>query len=67
MTTMEICRNRLSEKMYNILVIITDGEIHDMSRTKELIVAASKLPLSIIIIGVGNEGFELMRQLDSDD
>lgn len=41
--------------LYNILLIITDGEIHDMQQTKDLIVASSRLPLSVIIIGVGNE------------
>jgi hypothetical protein len=48
------------------LLILTDGEIHDMDKTKDLIVEASGLPLSIIIIGVGNEKFKLMKQLDSD-
>ncbi len=52
---------------YNILLIITDGEIHDMVATKDIIVGASNLPLSIIIIGVGDEKFKLMKQLDSDD
>jgi hypothetical protein len=49
------------------LLILTDGEIHDMEATKDLIVAASQLPLSIIIIGVGEEKFKLMKELDSDD
>ena len=53
--------------MYNILLILTDGEIHDMPKTKEIIVAASGLPLSIIIIGIGKEKFEMMVELDSDD
>jgi hypothetical protein len=48
-------------------MIITDGEIHDMEATKDLIVAGSHLPLSIIIIGVGDEKFKLMKDLDSDD
>ena len=30
-------------------------------------VAASGMPVSIIIIGVGNEEFELMHELDSDN
>jgi hypothetical protein len=32
-----------------------------------LIVELSKFPVSIIIIGVGNEAFEKMEALDSDD
>ena len=37
-----------------------------MAETKEAIVAASNLPLSIIIVGVGNEDFRAMEALDSD-
>ena len=52
---------------YSVLLILTDGVIHDMSATIDEIVAASKLPLSIIIIGVGNEDFSQMEALDSDN
>ena len=38
-----------------------------MSATKELIVQASNLPTSVIIVGVGNEEFELMEELDCDN
>jgi hypothetical protein len=48
-------------------LIITDGEIHDMAETKDLIVQASEMPLSIIIVGVGMEKFKMMKELDSDD
>ncbi|KAI6174069.1 C2 domain protein [Aphelenchoides besseyi] len=52
---------------YQILLIITDGVITDMAKTKAAIVNASSLPLSIIIVGVGQEDFEKMEELDSDD
>jgi hypothetical protein len=42
-------------------MIITDGEIHDMKETIDLIVELSKLPVSIIIIGVGEDDFSNMR------
>lgn len=45
------------EDPYFVLLILTDGEIHDMEPTKTSIVQASHLPLSIIIIGIGNEDF----------
>jgi hypothetical protein len=61
-----IVKQRLSSPNYNILLIITDGEIHDMAETKDIIVEASGLPLSIIIIGVGNEKFKMMKELDGD-
>jgi len=35
--------------------------------TKRAIVNASALPLSIIIVGVGNADFQAMDDLDSDD
>ena len=52
---------------YQVLLILTDGEIHDMSQVKKLIVESSSLPTSIIIVGVGNEAFEMMEELDSDE
>lgn len=52
---------------YTILLILTDGVIHDMAATKDEIVKASGLPLSIIIVGIGNEDFGMMDELDSDD
>ncbi|KAF0978020.1 hypothetical protein FDP41_002975 [Naegleria fowleri] len=52
---------------YYILLIITDGAINDMDATIDEIVKASDLPLSIIIVGVGNANFESMVTLDGDD
>lgn len=46
---------------YLILMIITDGVIHDMDETIRLIVKGADLPLSIIIVGVGNEDFSNME------
>ena len=37
-----------------------DGEITDMDDTVDRIVAASKLPLSIVIVGVGGADFKSM-------
>lgn len=52
--------------MYHIMMIITDGEIHDMKETIDILVELSKFPVSIIIIGVGEDDFENMRKLDGD-
>ena len=46
---------------YLILMIITDGVIHDMDETIRLIVKGADLPLSIIIVGVGNDDFSNME------
>jgi len=51
---------------YFILLILTDGVITDIYDTKEAIVDASSLPLSIIIVGIGNADFSAMEELDSD-
>ena len=45
---------------------LQDGIITDMAETKQAIVSASNLPMSIIIVGVGNEDFRAMEALDSD-
>jgi len=48
-------------------LILTDGIISDMEATIGEIVNASELPLSIIIVGVGNADFKLMERLDADE
>ena len=53
--------------MYHVLLMLTDGCIHDMRETIDQIVDASKLPLSIIIIGIGDANFDNMDVLDADD
>lgn len=45
---------------YLVLLIITDGEIHDMSESIRLIVKGADLPLSILIVGVGSADFTNM-------
>lgn len=54
-------------QQYFVLLIITDGVITDMDQTRSAIVAASCLPMSIIIVGVGGADFSAMEFLDSDD
>ncbi|XP_034998592.1 copine-3 isoform X2 [Hippoglossus stenolepis] len=58
-------QNRASQ--YFVLLIITDGVITDMDQTCAAIVEASRLPMSIIIVGVGDADFSAMEFLDSDD
>ncbi|XP_062612152.1 copine-8-like [Saccostrea cucullata] len=52
---------------YFVLLIITDGVITDMQQTQQAIVNASRLPMSIIIVGVGDADFTAMNILDGDD
>jgi hypothetical protein len=49
------------------MIILTDGEIHDFNDTVNMIIELSKYPVSIIIIGVGDEDFNKMRELDGDE
>jgi len=68
---MEITRQgqfSATNQFYNILLIMTDGVITDMENTKEAIVEAATLPMSIVIVGVGDgTTFKAMRELDGDD
>ena len=48
-------------------MILTDGIINDMERTVDAVVEASYLPISIIIIGIGNANFKNMEILDADN
>ena len=47
-------------------MILTDGAIMDMPATIDAIISLSKLPCSIIIIGVGDAEFDSMEELDGD-
>ena len=55
-----------AKMQYQVLLILTDGTIHDMPRTKELLVELSNLPCSVIIVGLGDDDFTSMEELDSD-
>ena len=53
-----------------ILLILTDGVIHDKDEVKDLLVKCGRLPLSVIIIGIGNGNdgdWSDMKELDDDD
>ncbi|KAM4111298.1 hypothetical protein ACJW30_05G056900 [Castanea mollissima] len=52
---------------YFVLLIITDGVITDLQETKDALVKASDLPLSILIVGVGGADFREMEVLDADN
>uniref|UniRef100_A0A667WR11 Copine family member 9 n=1 Tax=Myripristis murdjan TaxID=586833 RepID=A0A667WR11_9TELE len=52
---------------YFVLLMITDGVISDMAQTKEAVVNAAALPMSIIIVGVGPAEFDAMEELDGDE
>lgn len=52
-----------------VLLILTDGMIHDKDEVKDLLVKCGRLPLSLIIIGIGKGGDDdwvAMHELDDD-
>lgn len=55
------------EQSYTILLILTNGVISDMEKTIKAIAQAEKLPLSIIIVGVGSGDFSNMDIFDLND
>ena len=55
-----------SNQKYFILLIITDGIINDIESSTREIIECSELPISIVIVGVGNEDFSSMELLDAD-
>ena len=60
-------RTNLTQPVYHILLLLTDGCIHDMRVTIDMIVKCSVMPLSIIIVGIGDADFSAMETLDSDE
>lgn len=42
-----------SNQQYFILLILTNGQINDMQSTVASVIKGSKVPLSIVIIGIG--------------
>lgn len=56
-----------NEHGYFVLLIITDGVVTDLQETKDAIVEAYDLPLSILIVGVGEADFSEMKILDANN
>lgn len=53
--------------VYTVLLLVTDGDFVDFPAVANLICAAADLPLSIVIVGVGNSRFVQLERLDGDD
>lgn len=52
---------------YTVLLILTDGVISDYDATVAELIKLSSLPLSVVIIGIGNEDFGKMHALDGSN
>ncbi len=52
---------------YQILMLLTDGVLDDLEASIDQIVKDNDMPISIVIVGVGNADFTKMEVLDADD
>ena len=55
-----------NNRLYHLIIIITDGNCHDMAETKRQLVSLSTMPFSAVVVGVGDGTFEDMKVLDAD-
>ena len=60
-------RFELDTHNYSVFLLLTDGCVNDLQATIDQIVSGCYLPLTIIIIGIGEEDFSKMVVLDADD
>ena len=55
-----------SETEYTVILLITDGGISDLEETKKVLVGLSRLPVSVVLVGVGQGDMRQLALLDSD-
>ena len=60
-------KNNNNDLEYTVLMILTNGMIDDSQPTIDALVEGSFLPLSVVIVGIGEFDFTQMFILDGDD
>ena len=56
-----------TQQKYFILLILTDGAVSDHAETVRALVDASELPLSVLIVGIGDGNFGRLRYMNGDN
>jgi uncharacterized protein YegL len=51
-------------KAPRVVLFVTDGNAQDQPRARQMIIEASREPLFFVFVGVGNEKFAFLQQLD---
>eukprot|EP00930_Biecheleria_cincta_P034173 TRINITY_DN23632_c0_g1_i1.p1 TRINITY_DN23632_c0_g1~~TRINITY_DN23632_c0_g1_i1.p1 ORF type:complete len:1172 (+),score=217.27 TRINITY_DN23632_c0_g1_i1:111-3626(+) len=57
---------QLPDQKYFVMLVLTDGEIEDHEEVIHEMKQCQDLPLSIVIIGIGNKDFTFLRELVRD-
>jgi Copine/C2 domain len=66
-TTAQQVASSRNQQAYTVLLILTDGAVTDVAATQAALDRASRAPLSVVIVGVGNADFSGMRFLDDSN
>ena len=51
--------------MYSLFFILTDGDVRDIDEVKLLLHHISTLPISVVVIGIGEDDFENLMEFDA--
>mmetsp|Transcript_34000 Transcript_34000/g.33548 ORF Transcript_34000/g.33548 Transcript_34000/m.33548 type:complete len:124 (+) Transcript_34000:1306-1677(+) len=62
----EYMEKRKHKSEYNIMLVITNEPVADMEKTITEINKASNLPMSILIIGLGDKDFQKLEMLKTE-
>ena len=63
----ENSNNFFKIKNFEVILIVIDSEINDYDQFKQLIMKRINLPISIIIVGVGDSDFSKMKKFETNN